>query len=260
MFASGVTLLATVAAVLLAGLFAMRRRPVLALLCLICFFALFRPGVAVASEICRPTRYADGDTFTFFRAGEKVRVRLAGYDAPERGQPYSRVATLRLRLLTQGGAACDCYKQDKHGRSVCTVRTLSGENVAHVMLRAGLACIDARFEREAAPVDRQAAREALQAAQARRTGMWSLTNPQCAADFRRGKMPSDKKMREILEEPALSDWLRSAMKSALDRDPVDAANDAAVLSLVLNHRANNIASEVLAALAVLKAKEGPVQG
>lgn len=187
MFASGVTLLATVAAVLLAGFFALRRRPVFALLCLVCFFLLFRPGVVQAGEFCKPTRYADGDTFTYVRDGEKIRVRLAGYDAPERGQPYSRVATQRLRVLTQEGAHCDCYKQDRHRRSVCTVRTLAGENVAAVMLGAGLACIDPRFEGEAAAADRQAAREALQSAQAARAGMWSMSNPQCAADFRREK-------------------------------------------------------------------------
>ena len=47
------------------------------------------------------------------------------------------MATNRLRDLTEGGANCDCYKQDRHGRSICTVHTLAGENVAAVMLKAG---------------------------------------------------------------------------------------------------------------------------
>lgn len=181
------TLFITVLTAVLALYFMMRGRLGLALVCIGCFFLLFRPGVVYADEVCRPVRYADGDTFTFLRAGEKIRVRVAGFDAPERGQPFSRVATAQLRQLTEGGALCDCYKQDRHGRSVCTVRTLDGQHVAPLMLGAGLGCIDPRFEGEAAPDDRQAAREALQVAQAARRGMWSMPDPLCAVDFRRQK-------------------------------------------------------------------------
>jgi micrococcal nuclease len=181
------TLIITLLTAVLALYFMIRRQLGLALVCIACFFLLFRPGVAMADEVCRPIRYADGDTFTFLRAGEKIRVRVAGFDAPERGQPFSRVATAKLRELTEGGALCDCYKQDRHGRSVCTVRTLAGQHVAPLMLGAGLGCIDPRFEGEAAPDDRQAARAALEAAQAARRGMWSMPDPQCAVDFRRQK-------------------------------------------------------------------------
>lgn len=173
---------------MLAVFFALRKRLFFAAMCLACFFALLRPSVVLSAELCKPVRYADGDTFTFINAdGDKTRVRLAGYDAPERTQPFSRVATNRLRELTEGGANCDCYKQDRHGRSVCTVRTHDGQNVAAVMLGAGLGCIDVRFENEASAADRQAAREALQAAQAARVGMWSQPSPVCGMDFRRQK-------------------------------------------------------------------------
>ena len=145
------------------------------------------PSIAMSAELCKPVRYADGDTFTFKRGNESVRVRLAGYDALERGQPFSKRATDRLRELTEGGAQCDCYKQDKYGRSVCTVRTRAGVNVATEMLKGGFACIDPRFESEAAPEDRAAARAALTDAQAQRRGMWSMPDPVCAADYRRAK-------------------------------------------------------------------------
>ncbi|MEP6482333.1 MAG: hypothetical protein ABJA94_10045, partial [Rhodoglobus sp.] len=45
-----------------------------------------------AGEQCVPTRYIDGDTFEFVRNDELVKVRVAGFDAPERGQPFGRVA------------------------------------------------------------------------------------------------------------------------------------------------------------------------
>jgi enoyl-CoA hydratase/carnithine racemase len=37
----------------------------------------------------------------------------------------------------------------------------------------------------------------------------------------------------ILNDPAASSWLKLALVSALERDPVDAANDAEVLAAVL---------------------------
>ena len=181
------TLLVTLAALVMAGYFALRRRLVLAVVSMACFLALFNPTAAMSAELCSPIKYADGDTFNFRRAGELVRVRLAGYDAPERGQPFSARATEHLRMLTEGGARCDCYKADRYGRSVCTVRTLVGANVAPLMLGAGYGCIDPRFENEADPVDRDQARAALDDAQARKLGMWSGINPQCAAEFRREK-------------------------------------------------------------------------
>ena len=182
-----VTFIGTMAVLFLAGYFAWKRRPVLALVCGLCFFALFRPTVAMSAEFCKPVRYADGDTFTFKRNGESVRVRLAGYDAPERGQPFSKKATQYLRELTRAGANCDCYKRDRYGRSVCTVRTLDGDNIAKLMLDAGFGCIDARFEQEASAEDRAVARAALADAQRTQRGMWSDKSPVCAADDRRAK-------------------------------------------------------------------------
>jgi endonuclease YncB( thermonuclease family) len=182
-----ITFTVTAAALVLSGYFALKRRFVFALVSMACFLALFNPTAAMSAELCKPIKYADGDTFNFKRAGELVRVRLAGYDAPEVGQPFSRRATDHLRMLTLGGAQCDCYKADRYGRSVCTVRTLQGANVAPLMLAAGYGCIDPRFEEEAKPVDRVQARAALEDAQARKLGMWSGINPQCAAEFRREK-------------------------------------------------------------------------
>lgn len=185
-----VTFIACAGALLLAGYFTLRHQLALATVCMGCFLALFRPSVAFASETCKPHHYPDGDTFYYKRAGEEVRVRVAGFDAPERGQPFSQVAKRRMMEMTSQGANCDCYKQDRHGRSVCTVKTQHGENVATVMLAAGLGCIDERFEKEASPADRWAGREALEQAKQARRGMWSQPNPVCGYDYRRQKAKS----------------------------------------------------------------------
>jgi hypothetical protein len=40
--------------------------------------------------------------------------------------------------------------------------------------------------------------------------------------------------QDILSDQAASSWLRSALQSALERDPVDALNDALVLAAALD--------------------------
>ena len=49
---------------------------------------------------------------------------------------------------------------------------------------------------------------------------------------------ADEQIRRILADPAASYWLRDALRAALKRDPVDAANDAEVLREVLCLRAD----------------------
>ena len=46
--------------------------------------------------------------------------------------------------------------------------------------------------------------------------------------------------KTILDDPGASDWLKEALRSALKRDPVDAANDAEVLATLLVYRAAKI--------------------
>lgn len=45
---------------------------------------------------------------------------------------------------------------------------------------------------------------------------------------------------QIAEDPAASLWIKDALKTALERDPVDAANDAEVLAAVLKDRCDEI--------------------
>jgi hypothetical protein len=59
------------------------------------------------------------------------------------------------------------------------------------------------------------------------------------------KMPSDDDIRRIIANPTFSDWFRCALQTALERDPVDAANDAGLLALVLDKRASGILARSL---------------
>jgi hypothetical protein len=54
------------------------------------------------------------------------------------------------------------------------------------------------------------------------------------------------KASDILGDPAASNWLKSALREALMRDPIDAANDAELLARVLLDRATSILSAAIA--------------
>jgi hypothetical protein len=67
-------------------------------------------------------------------------------------------------------------------------------------------------------------------------------------------VPSDEEIRQILNGPGVSKWMRLALSTALTRDPVDAANDAALLAMVLDRRAQEIATQAMADLAIKRAR------
>ena len=48
------------------------------------------------------------------------------------------------------------------------------------------------------------------------------------------------KVQDILEDPAASVWLKVALAKALERDPVDALNDALVLAQALDDRLREV--------------------
>jgi len=67
-------------------------------------------------------------------------------------------------------------------------------------------------------------------------------------------MPNDEEIRQLLQDPGLSDWFKRSLLSSLDRDPVDAAHDAGLLSAVLDRRAQAIGAAALASLAIRDAR------
>ena len=45
---------------------------------------------------------------------------------------------------------------------------------------------------------------------------------------------------DVLNDPTISNWLKSALGSALNRDPLDATNDAEMLFLILSTRLGSL--------------------
>ncbi|MFT4103751.1 MAG: thermonuclease family protein [Burkholderiaceae bacterium] len=128
----------------------------------------------------------DGDSFRLrLPTGQAVRVRIAGIDAPELGQPHADEARDALAaLLDRGPLRLDAYKTDPFGRYVANVLTPDGD-VGLAMVRAGHAWHFARYAREQAPADRRRHEEAQLDAQRARRGLWADARPVAPWDYRR---------------------------------------------------------------------------
>lgn len=145
---------------------------------------LASPGFA-ASTAVRVVSVADGDTLTVrFEDGQRVRVRLQGIDAPERGQAYSQVSRRNLEMLTMGKfITFDTEKIDRHGRTVAVVR-VEGNDVCLAQIEAGLAWHFKKYAQEQTPEDRAAYAAAEAIAKAGRRGLWRDDAPIPPWDFR----------------------------------------------------------------------------
>jgi len=132
-------------------------------------------GVAAAqarADFCgRVVKVHDGDTVTVLAGGAERRVRLAGIDAPERGQPYGSASRRALALLV-GGRGVEVIESgtDSYGRTLGRVR-VAGTDVNAAQVRDGYAWVYRRFENDLALVTQEAE------AKAARRGLWRDPEP-----------------------------------------------------------------------------------
>jgi endonuclease YncB( thermonuclease family) len=122
---------------------------------------------------------ADGDTLTVLVHHERVRIRLAEIDAPERGQPYGTRARQSLAELCQERIATVIEAgKDRYGRTVGMV-SCGGIVANREQVRRGLAWVYSRYTRRDSPlyaVQREARTEAR--------GLWQADDPQPPWEWR----------------------------------------------------------------------------
>jgi len=113
-------------------------------------------------------KVADGDTLTILVDAERVKVRLAEIDAPERGQPWGRRAKQALTEMVAGHVVqVETKFNDRYGRRVGHV-IYSGRDVNRELVREGHAWVYRQWLRDETLLDDEAH------ARAARAGLWSL--------------------------------------------------------------------------------------
>jgi micrococcal nuclease len=123
------------------------------------------------AQVAQVVTVGDGDSVVVLMAGERVRLRLAEIDAPERGQPWSARAreALRDRVLDQR-VRVDVIDVDRYGRSIAHI-WLGSRHINRELVREGHAWVYTRYLVD----DTLVADEAH--ARAHRLGLWSMPNP-----------------------------------------------------------------------------------
>jgi endonuclease YncB( thermonuclease family) len=135
----------------------------------------------------------DGDTVTLLD-GERVqhRIRIAGIDAPERGQPFGTAARESLAGLVYGKhVAAHCRKRDRYGRDVCNL-FVEARDVGLEQVRTGRAWWYRAYAREQSRADRASYEAAEAEARSAARGLWRDPSPQAPWAWRRQHAPGRK--------------------------------------------------------------------
>jgi len=125
----------------------------------------------------------DGDTIKL-HAGEQLKIRLSGIDAPERKQPFGQASKQHLSdLAFQRQAKADCYKKDRYRRWICNVYVAEPGCEASdcpltydtglAQVKAGLAWWYRKYAREQTPEDQALYEKAEDEARTAGVGLWS---------------------------------------------------------------------------------------
>ena len=124
-------------------------------------------------------RVLDGDTLLLTNG---TTVQIWGIDAPEKGQDYADKARAQLEKLTKGRKLTIKVKDtDQYGRVVGEVKA-GGKDVAHSMVRTGMAWHDEYNAPEAEGLNKS-----MYGARKKRCGLWADDAPVRPYDFRKGK-------------------------------------------------------------------------
>jgi endonuclease YncB( thermonuclease family) len=124
----------------------------------------------------------DGDTFDMKSGTEKIRVRLFGIDAPERGQAFNvKAKEFAASLIAGKEVRVVIHDTDRYGRTVADVYLSDGLHVNSEIVKAGFAWHFTRYSNDPHLADLQ--REAQQAGR----GLWRDDNPIPPWEFRKRK-------------------------------------------------------------------------
>ena len=137
------------------------------------FFVAFCLATPAWAEFTGRVLYVnDGDTLTMRVDGKRVKVRLDGIDAPERGQPYAKSSrTSLVKLCMDQQAKVTDRGKDEEGLVLGSV-TCRGKDANGEQVRQGLAWVYKRYIPMGSPLYEMESNARLQG-----IGLWQADKP-----------------------------------------------------------------------------------
>lgn len=147
---------------------------------------------AIAGELttARVVGVTDGDTITLLdHEKRQIKVRMAGIDAPERGQPFGSKSKQALSDLVFGKTVeVDDQGEDKYDRTIARI-LVDGVDVNREMVARGMAWQYVKYDQSAA------LRAAEKSAREAKLGLWADKGPIPPWEWRRMSKDERDKVR-----------------------------------------------------------------
>ena len=151
----------------------------------ICLLTVTLASLAMAEEFSgRVVGVMDGDTITVLVGRDQRRVRLAGVDAPEKGQAFGQRSKQALSQMVFGREVTVVSTgKDRYERTLGIVRLSDGSSLNERLVENGWAWHYTRYSK-----DRRLAELELRA-RAERRGLWADPRPVAPWEFRKAHRP-----------------------------------------------------------------------
>lgn len=160
------------------------------------FFLIVFYNPAIADEVRQDTNcdliglvisVTDGDTLKILNLKNEYIIRLAGIDAPEKGQPYGKAAKNKLSELIANKSVCVIgNKIDKYHRLIGKI-TYEGLDINLEMIKFGYAWHYKKYMNEQNEQDRLSYAHAQEIAKSSTIGLWQEPYPINPSDWRSGQ-------------------------------------------------------------------------
>lgn len=151
-------------------------------------FVLLATPTHAETLMGRVVGISDGDTLTLLdMANTQHKIRLAGMDSPEKGQPFGQACKQSLSDLAYDRVvAVESNKLDRYGRVIGKV-LVNGLDVNLEQVRRGCGWHYKKYQNEQSLDDRLSYSRAEDAARASRVGLWTDNDPVPPWDWRKAR-------------------------------------------------------------------------
>lgn len=142
------------------------------------FLTLFSLSAAADTLVGRVVGLADGDTVTVLDEQKtQHKIRLAGIDAPEKGQAYGNVSKQSLSdLVFDKTVSVDWHKVDRYGRKVGKI-LIDGLDTNLEQVKRGLSWHYKEYAKEQSSEDQARYADAETQARHDKRGLWNEAEP-----------------------------------------------------------------------------------